>query len=239
MIFRKKPLMLSLLVYGYWMLMALISALPFIGRIGVMLLIPVFSVSLMNTCRLIEQGGPLPAQLLFSGFQKNLRPLLVLGVIYSIVSLCIFGIVSMVDDGVLFRLVFLSQVPSSQDLLSAEVNLASQLALGLFAPLMMAYWYAPILVAWHDLSAGKSLFFSIVACARNWRAFLVYGATFMIFTVLLTGLLSGLLNSMNPGGSDDLFTILLKTIIFVLLPALYASFYVSYRDVFVSVDDDV
>jgi hypothetical protein len=35
----------------------------------------------------------------------------------------------------------------------------------------MAYWYAPVLAGWHGLSPAKALFFSFVACLRNWRAF--------------------------------------------------------------------
>lgn len=45
--------------------------LPLIGQLTATLLIPVFSVSLMNACRLLEQGSPLPLQLLFSGFQQT------------------------------------------------------------------------------------------------------------------------------------------------------------------------
>jgi len=237
-IFRKKQLMLSLLVLGYWMLMALISSFPLIGQLAATLLIPVFSVSLMNACRSIEQGALLPPQLLFSGFQKNLRPLLVLGAAYIALSIVILGITTLVDDGVLFELIVLGHRPSEQAIASGEVMFAGQLALILFSPLMMAYWYAPVLVAWHDLSAGKSLFFSFIACLRNWRAFLIYFATVLLFGALIPGLLVGVLSSVFPDGAETLSVVLTALIILVLLPTLYGSFYVSYRDVFVTIDED-
>jgi hypothetical protein len=237
-IFRKKQLMLSLLVLGYWMLMALISSFPLIGQLAATLLIPVFSVSLMNACRSIEQGALLPPQLLFSGFHKNLRPLLVLGAIYIVLSVVILGITALIDDGVLFELIVLGHRPSEQDIASGEVMFAGQLALVLFSPLMMAYWYAPVLVAWHDLPAGKSLFFSFIASLRNWRAFLVYSVTVLLFGALIPGLLVGVLSAVFPDGAETLSVVLTVLIILVLLPTLYGSFYVSYRDVFVTIDED-
>ena len=238
-IFRRNQLKLSLAVLGYWILMALINAVPLLGQPAATLLIPVFSVSLMNACRLLEQGTPLPPQLLFSGFQQNLRALLTLGAVYIAVSVAILAIVAAVDGGVLFRLVVLAESPPEAVLTSGSVIFAGQLALVLFAPLMMAFWYAPVLVAWHDLSVGKSLFFSFVACLRNWRAFLVYSASIAVVGALLPGLLVGVLSSMSAGGAGLLSVALTSLIVLVLLPTLYASFYVSYRDVFVSIDENV
>ena len=236
-IFRRKQLLLSFTVLGYWMLMALISALPLIGRMVAMLFIPIFSVGLMNACRLLDQGKPIPLPLLFSGFATNLRPLLVLGVLYLCVNAAVLGLVALIDGGVLFQLVFLGPPQDESLLVSEEVRIGSQLALALFMPLMMAYWYAPVLVAWHGLSAAKSLFFSFVACARNWRAFLVYGVAVVIYGALLPGLVAGLISSLLPG-DGRLFSIVLSSlIVFFFLPTLYASFYVSYRDVFVTIDD--
>ena len=237
-IFRKRHLMLSFFVLSYWMLMALINSLPFVGQIAATLLIPVFSVSLMNACRLIEQGGLMPPQLLFSGFDKNLRSLLVLGVVYIAFSVTILGITSLVDDGLLFQLVVLGQRPSEEALASGEIMLAGQLALVLFSPLIMAYWFAPVLVAWHDLPPGKSLFFSFVACLRNWRAFLIYSAAIMVVGAMIPGLVVGLLSSWLSDGGEMFSVTLTLAIVFILLPTLYASFYVSYRDVFVTVDED-
>jgi len=237
-IFRKRHLMLSFFVLSYWMLMALINSLPFIGQVVATLLIPVFSVSLMTACRLIEQGNPMPPQLLFSGFNKNLRSLLVLGAIYIAVSVTILGITSLVDDGLLFQLVVLGERPSELAVARGEIMLAGQLALVLFSPLIMAYWFAPVLVAWHDLPPGKSLFFSFVACLRNWRAFLIYSAAIMVVGAVIPGLVVGLLSSLLSDGGEMFSVTLTLAIVFILLPTLYASFYVSYRDVFVTVDED-
>ena len=117
---------------------------------------------------------------------------------YSVVSVLILGIVALIDSGVLFQYLVLGTPPDDQALSSDNFLLAVLLALLLYAPIIMAYWYAPVLVAWHDLPASKALFFSLVACLRNWRAFLVYALTVMVFGAMLPGLMVGLLISMIP-----------------------------------------
>ena len=45
----------------------------------------------------------------------------------------------------------------------------------LHTPLFLMFWHAPALVHWHGVSPVKSLFFSLVACLKNFGAYLVYG----------------------------------------------------------------
>ena len=237
-LFRKGRLVLSLAVLGYWLCMALINSFPIVGQIAASLLVPAFSVGLMNVCRLIEQGGTLQARELFSGLRQNQRTLLVLGAIYIVAGVCVLGFVSLIDGGVLFQAIVLGDRLDERTLSSGEFVLAVQVALLLFSPIMMTYLFAPVLAVWHGFPAGKSLFFSFFACARNWRAFVAYAVAVILYGALLPGLLVGLLVSVIPGGSE-LFSVLLPMLIMLIfLPTLYASFYVSYRDIFVSIDEN-
>ena len=234
-IYRRKPAPLSFLVLGYWLTMAVISAIPYIGQMIGFILIPAFSVSLMNVCRIIDADEQLPPQTLFSGFHRNLQTLLALGVVYVVASLSILGFTALFDDGLLFRMLVLGSAPASQELADASLFISAQLAFLLLVPVMMAFWFAPVLAAWHDMSAGKSLFFSLMACVRNWRAFLVYSLAVAIAGVFVPQLIAGLM-----AGPEEsaLPTLIVVVISLILLPTLYASFYVSYRDVFRHLDDD-
>ena len=236
-IYRKKPWALSVLVSSYWLLMVTISYVPGIGQIVGPLLIPAFSVSLMNVCRLVAQEEPLPPMLLFSGFKRNLRPLLLLGVTYLVLCLCLIGIISVFDGGMLYRLLAEGQRPNNEAMAGHEAIFMIRLLL-FFLPIMVAYWFAPVLVAWHDLPVGKSLFFSVVACLRNWRAFLVYVVSLYFFGALLMILMAVLLGTVFAGVGAAFAGGLMMAILLVILPGIYASFYVSYRDVFVTIDDD-
>ena len=237
-IFSKNRMMLALVVMGYWMSVGLINALPVVGQIVTALCIPAFSVSLMNACRLIERGELLTPAVLLSGFKDNLRTLIILGALYLVVALAILGLSALIDDGALFQYFVSGKSPGDDETVRREMMMASQVALVFFIPVMMAYWYAPLLAAWHGLSPAKALFFSFVACLRNWRAFLLYGLTVMIAGVLIPGFVLGVMGSLF--SDARLFTVALTLIVvLVLAPTLYASFYVSYRDVFVAIDEDV
>ena len=237
-IFRKNHLMLTFLVISYWMLMAVVNIIPVIGTVVTTLCIPAFSVSLMNACRNIDRGSPLAPQLLFSGFKSNLRSLLTLGGIYLASTVGILTISSLADDGALMAMMLAGQKPDEEALSDGSLLLATQIALVLLCPLVMAYWYAPVLASWHGLSPAKALFFSFVACVRNWRAFLVYSVAILVVATLVPGLIIGVLAALLPGGAALLTVLMTVLIILVLAPTLFASFYVSYREVFVTVDDD-
>ena len=109
----------------------------------------------------------------------------------------------------------------------------------LATPLLMAFWFAPLLAAWDGVGAAKSLFFSFVASWRNWRAFTVYGLALALVGVavpaallLFAGLVSQYLQAV-------LSTALRMLLVFVLAPTMVASIYLSYRDVFAPMPDAV
>jgi hypothetical protein len=238
-LFRKNPPLLSMLVVSYWLLVAMINLIPVVGAIAATLCIPAFSVSLMNACRELDQGRPIGPQLLFSGFRENLKTLLMLGGLYLGATITILGVSAAADGGILMQMMLGGTPPGEEALSSGQFLAATQLALILLTPLMMAYWYAPVLAAWHGFPVGKALFFSFVACLRNWRAFLAYAAAMIVFGTLVPGLLLGLLAAFAPEGLSFFATLFTIPLLLILAPTLFASFYVSYRDVFVAVDEDV
>lgn len=237
-IFRRNHLMLAFLVVSYWALMALVNIIPVLGTIATTLCIPAFSVSLMTACRSIDRGTPLSPQLLFSGFGSHLRSLLILGAIYLAATVGILAVSALADDGALMAMMLAGNKPAEEVVNDGTLLLATQIALLLLCPLIMAYWYAPVLAGWHGFSPAKALFFSFVACLRNWRAFLVYSLAIAVVGTLVPGLILGILATLLPSGTALITVVVTVLIILVLAPTLFASFYVSYRDVFVTAGDD-
>ncbi|EXI67688.1 MAG TPA: BPSS1780 family membrane protein [Candidatus Accumulibacter phosphatis] len=236
-IFRKGHVMLTFLVVSYWLLMALVNMLPVIGSVVTTLCIPAFSVSLMNVCRNIERSLPVTPQLLFSGFRSNQRALLVLGAVYLAATAAILVVSALADGGALMAMMLLGTKPADDVLASGDILFAAQIALLLLCPLVMAYWYAPVLAGWHSLPPAKALFFSFVACARNWRAFLVYSLALVVAAVVLPALLLGALGTLLQLGAQLVAAGMTVLVLLVVAPTVFASFYVSYRDVFVSAGD--
>ena len=236
-IFRKGHVMLTFLVVSYWLLMAMVNMLPVIGTVVTTLCIPAFSVSLMNVCRNIERSLPVTPQLLFSGFRSNLRSLLVLGAVYLAATAGILAISAIADGGALMAMMLLGAKPADDILASGDILFAAQIALLLLCPLVMAYWYAPVLAGWHSLPPAKALFFSFVACARNWRAFLVYSLALLLVALVLPALLLGVVGTLLQLGASLVATGMTVLVLLVVAPTVFASFYVSYRDVFVSIGE--
>jgi hypothetical protein len=238
-IFRKNPPLLTFLVVSYWMVVAMMNLIPVIGPVIAWLCVPAFSVSLMNACRELEQGRPIGPLMLFSGFRENPRSLLTLGAIYLAATIAILALSSLADGGLLMDRMLFGTPLSEEALLSAQFRSATHIAFVLLIPLVTAYWYAPALAAWHDFPAGKALFFSFVAGLRNWRAFIAYVAAIMVFGALIPGVILGLLAIAFPESVNFFAVLFTVPMLLILAPVLFASFYASYRDVFVAIDENV
>lgn len=231
-IFRGAPVMWLALVFGYWMLMTVVSILPFVGVVAVLILVPGFSVAFMAASRVAERSQPIELSLLFAGFRENARSQLALGVVYLISIALLLTASMLADDGALARLIVTGARPAPEVLQSDAFLQALMIATSLYAPVMMLFWFAPTLVAWHAMPVSKALFFSLFACLINWRAFTVYGlaSALVLFVVpfvvlLLLMLFSG--GALRPAALAVMFPFALS-----LMPTLFASFYASYRDIF-------
>ena len=231
-LFRAAPFTWLALVLAYWMLVTAISVLPLVGIAAASIVIPAFSVGFMAASRAAERKQGLGMSLLFAGFRAQLAPQLVLGGVYLVLIALLLGATALADDGGLARWMLTGKRPEAEALQSDDFLAALLVAATLYMPVMMLFWFAPVLVAWHSLSAPKALFFSFFACLMNWRAFLAYGAAGTLVTIVIPfGILFALL--LASGGTLKLSAMsLVFPMLLVLLPTLFASFYASYRDVF-------
>jgi hypothetical protein len=104
----------------------------------------------------------------------------------------------------------------------------------LHAPLTVMFWHAPALVHWHDVSPLKSLFFSVVACFRNFGAFAVYGIAWIAVFVAF-GMLFGLLGIAI--GGQTLSQAILMPLVMLMGAMFSTSIYFTFRDSFVATPD--
>jgi len=228
-LFRAAPLGWLAMVFAYWIIMTLASVVPFIGVAAASIMVPAFSVGFMAAARAASRRGPVELSLLFDGFRHQPKSQLVLGVIYLMALGTLLSATTLVDDGALASWMLTGRRPAEDALQSDDFLQALAVAALLYTPVLMAFWFAPPLAAWHGVGPIKALFFSFVACLLNWRPFLVYGAFSALVVVVLplAVLLTLMLASLKIAAMSLVFPVLL-----VLLPTLFASFYASYRDVF-------
>jgi len=228
-LFRAAPLGWLAMVFAYWIIMTLASVVPFIGVAAASIMVPAFSVGFMAAARAASRRAPVELSLLFDGFRHQAKSQLVLGVNYLVCLGTLLFATTLVDDGALAGWMLTGHRPAEDALQSDDFLQALAVAALLYTPVLMAFWFAPPLAAWHGVGPIKALFFSFVACLLNWRPFLVYGAFSALVVVVLplAVLLTLMLASLKIAAMSLVFPVLL-----VLLPTLFASFYASYRDVF-------
>jgi hypothetical protein len=228
-LFTAAPLAWLALLLAYWLLMTLVSIIPFAGVAAASIAVPAFSVGFLAAARAASRRAGIELALLFDGFRHALRPLLVLGAVYLACLALVLGGGALADDGALARWMLTGRRPASEVLQSDDFLTALGCTGALYLPVMMLFWFAPPLVAWHSASPAKALFYSFFACLMNWRAFLAYGAAAALVTLVAPFLLVVTLRTLLGGAS---FAWLAFPLLAVLLPTLFASFYASYRDVF-------
>ncbi|UCV03844.1 BPSS1780 family membrane protein [Dechloromonas denitrificans] len=231
-IFRRNPLTFSMLVVTYWFTVIFLNVLPLIGAVAASLVIPGLSVGLMQAARNLERSQPIGLQTLYGGLKENTRTLIGLGALYLCCTLGILGASTLADGGDLLRYMLASSRAERAAVEDADFLLPSLVVMIMLVPLLMAYWFAPVLAAWHRLPIGKSLFFSFVACWINWRPFLAYSIGLLLFAGVVPGILLGLLLILFPGAASLIAGLVMVPIALIIAPVIFASFYASYRDIF-------
>ncbi|WP_269745255.1 BPSS1780 family membrane protein [Thauera sp. 27] len=222
-LWRRNPALITFATFGYLLSIVVLSLVPLLGQLAASLLMPALSVGVLNACRAIDSGRKVGPDVLFSGFKTNLQSLIAIGGIYLVATLLVLVLVSLVDDGSLFALMR-GEAPAED----AGVGFTLLIALTLSTPVVMAYWFAPVLAAWWKVSPAKALFFSFYACLQNWRPFLAYAIGVAIFGAILPGIVIGVLGLLSPA----LGTLASLPIPLVVIPVIFATFYTATRDVF-------
>src|SRR6267142_1854903 len=229
-LFRKSPPMWLFLVFTYWIAATLLGQIRYVGPAASTVLLPAFFVSFMVMCAVIERGGLLRPGLLFAGFRSGLSTLIALGALSLVAIVVVLGVASLADSGALMSLILSGQQPSVEAMQDGSVLNAMLVATLAATPVLMAFWFAPVLVAWNRIGAVQSLFYSFFAVLRNWRAFLVYGtilalawAAFLVAVAVAAVLMQGKVQVLRS---------LALILTLVSLPTVLASFYASYRDIF-------
>jgi len=231
MIFRVAPVRQLLFNLAFLAASTLVVALPLVGFAAIWLLFPALMVGPHAVARMAAGGATPGPELLLSGFRGSLPAQLRMGGLFLGAMVVVLAGAALADDGRFAQAVIGRSRLEIGDLQSPELQRAMLIGAVLQTLLLGALWYAPLLVAWHGLTASKAAFFSAAAALINWRAFLVYGvAVMLLFGLVLMLALGG---AMLLGGSGAVqANSALFSVIWALLPVWFASSYLSYRDVF-------
>ncbi|MCX7258883.1 MAG: BPSS1780 family membrane protein, partial [Burkholderiales bacterium] len=233
-VFWKQPIAMSGLFFLFMAIMSLSALLPIVGSFIALTLLPAATLGLMAASREVDPGKfPMPSILAiaFRASKERKRDMAILGLLYALGFVGVMGISALMDGGGFAKLYLVGGKLDAETIMDPNFQNAMWLSLLLYMPLSMVFWHAPALVHWHGVPALKSLFFSTVACLRNWRAFLVFGLMWTVVfmsTALILSLVSGLM------GDGELVSMTLLPAMLMLAAMFFCSVYFSFRDCFVS-----
>lgn len=229
-----------LLVFA--LIMVPLSLIPLLGNLLSWLASPVLTGGLMYAAERQRHNDEFTIATLFEGFNRNRNQLLLVGVLYILGALLLGGVMLLMV-GIDFWGPMMGGNSQQAAAMMAQhapsFLLASLVVLLLLIPGMMAFWFAPCLVALENLPAWDSLKLSLRATLKNWAPFLVYGLVFFLLGAaasMLFGLAAAGLSSLV-SGRRGMFFIILLLIPIAGLPAMAVtllSYYTGFRDIFPS-----
>lgn len=235
--FRKKPLAMLGLFFIFLTVVNLLSLVPWLGIALALAMLPAATLGFMTAAREVARGNyPMPTVLLtaFRAGREQLRAMALLGVLYALLFGLSMAITQWVDGGDFVRIYLLGEAMEPAALrelmFKPEFQLAAMLAGTLNVVIAMLFWHAPALVHWHGVSPVKSLFFSIVACLRNFKAFFVYLMAWIGLTMLVA-LGASLLFTALAG--PVVGSVLMQLLLMGITAMFFTSQYFSYLDCFI------
>ncbi len=215
-LFRKSPLNWILVCTTLMAIGIVLSMVPYLGVLVFYLLSPVFLAGVMLGAEALDQGRPLLPAYLLEGFRRGTSALVTVGGVYLVGQVVIDGVVQVMGGAALQE--FVQAVQGSEGgavpPMPRGLMIALLTAAALSVPLVMAVWFAPLLVVFAGMLPFASMKLSFGACLANILPLTVYATILMAlgFVALIPAALG----------------------LVILVPVVFASIYVSYRDIFVA-----
>lgn len=228
-LFRRQPAEMATLFFCYFFLMLAMGLIPLVGTAISVALMPTFSMAFLQGCVRIEEDKRVYPDLLLTGFRSPAFGTLVgLGVLHIAALAAAIGAASLVDGGVLWKMLA-GEIPLDAATLEKQGNPTAMLALlAVYLPCAMTLWFTAPLAAWRNMSAGKAMFYSFFAVLKAKKAFLVY----ILAWLLLMSFLDMLLRALAAVSGPAIAGILKLAVLSLTTVAMYCSFYCSYAAIF-------
>ncbi len=210
-LFRRAPIPWIGLSAGWITITFALILIPILGGVVANFLQPAFFASFAIAAYKQAAGEPLAMGDLFVGFRRNLRALVNLGAILLLAEIAIFALMALLGlplsgpENHAFTFTEYVEALKDKEWILAVGFLLTMVVKG-------ALWFAPPLIAFHGMTTGHAIRWSLYAAMANLGPMIVYAAVlFAIFFVALLPWALGLL---------------------VVIPLMVISTYVSYHEVF-------
>ena len=231
-LFFRQPIAMTGLFFMFMALLSIASLLPLVGSLLALALLPAATLGLMAATREADRGRfPMPVILAaaFRAGRERARAMGILGLCYAVGFLAVLAVSAALDGGGFARLYLLGGKITEELVTEPDFQLAMWAAMLLYLPLSLMFWHAPALVYWHGIAPAKSLFFSFMACWKNFGAFLVFGLVWMGL-MMAVGL--GVTLVAAAIGSPEFAAVVMFPALLVLVAMFFASLYFTFEGSF-------
>lgn len=223
-LFLRKPLTAIVFTIALWAIIQ-VSSLHGLIAAAVAVLLPVFLGGWVAACDTIARNEPVPVTMFFEGFRRRTAELGAIGGFNVVANLVVLTIVFAVGGEMLGKLM---SDPTSVDtaaVAEASARISQALLLGVLVglPVAMAVWFAPFAVMLDGVRPLHALAGSLRAMIRNMLPFLLYSLVWLAIGVVLFSLGSAMFGARSALGIS----------VWLMMPVLVPSVYVSYREIFV------
>lgn len=235
--FMQQPLAMSGLFFMFMALLSIATMVPFIGAALALALLPAATLGLMAATQEATKGKfPMPLILIsaFRAGRQRMQAMMVLGALYALGLLIVMGISALFDGGQFAKLYLVGGKITEEMVMQSGFQTAMWVAMALYLPLSLLFWHAPALVHWHGISPVKSLFFSVMACYKNFGALTVFGLAWtgvFMLSAIVVSLVASLL------GNPMMAAVAIFPIVLVIVAMFFTSIYFTFRDSFLETSD--
>lgn len=227
-LFRKQPAALTTLLFANILISIALSAVPLIGPVVAVVLVPSFSMAFMQACLMIENGARVTPAVLLTGFrQPALASLCKVGLIYFAVAIVLMIITQLLGIQELMEKMSKAAADPKNP---PQVSPADMLPLfGLFlldVAVMVTLCFTAPLTYWKHMGPGKAAFYSFFAVVRTARVFVVMLVSwFAIFlgVMMVIALIFG---------NASIGRVVMIWLMFLFVLLLQCAMYAGYRTIF-------
>jgi hypothetical protein len=206
------------------MLAGILLTVPVVGPI----LLPSLIITILQACQTADQGERIMPGVLLTGFRgPEFKDLCKLGLVYMAVSLILTGIAMLVVDEDTWKMLQNGAIDEKGKL---KVPLGELQAILLIGIAQLVIWlgmiYSAPLVYWQRMSTFKAIFYSVVAVARDIKAFALMLAVWFFAFLGLSMVLMLITGNGNIGRTVVMWASSLCVVI------LWCALYIGYRQIF-------
>lgn len=213
-IFMRAPLVWSLQALIFFVILAALGMVPFLGWAAAPVTLPVLVAGMLSGARALDRGETLRIDALFDGLRQHAGNLLLVG-LFHLLGLLLAALAAAAIGG---SAVLTGAVAGALGAIAGAGIAAGGMMFGvvvftvLWALLMMALWFAPALVMLHEVAPLDAMKLSARACFHNLLAFIVLAALLYVLVWV----------AMIPAGLGML----------VLVPVIAGALYAAWKETF-------